>query len=166
MFGFGISRDTILDQDMAPQTSLMACIMGLAKFKYTLSIETETRPDGPSPLDLSPLIGTEYYNEQEKDIKHSHVCCYTFINDATRLNIETLPLPEIQPKCPPGWSAEAWDERVIYGTTEYHFYCSGLKPDDCLAVKVADRRENEKWVYVSVLISHLAWAHGRPGVAM
>ena len=121
------------------------------EFIYTLSTETETRTDGPPPpLNLSPLQGTKSYLAQAKNIKHSHVCYYTLTGDANKPIIQTLPLPETQPKCPPGWSAEAWDERTIFGTTRYHFYISAHKPDDILAVKVGDRRENEKWVYESI----------------
>ena len=124
--------------------------MMLAKVKHTLSVETETRPDGPPPVDLSPLSGTDSHVEQTKDVRHSHVCCYTLMTGAIKPIVETLPLPEVQPKCPPGWSAEAWDERAVYGTTKYHFYRSEMKPFDYLVVKVADRRGNGKWVYESI----------------
>ena len=127
----------------------MACIMTHTEFKHTLSIETEARPDDPPPPDLSHLGGIMSYMTQEKDIQHNHVCCYTMINASTVPIVEILPLPLIQPKCPPGWSAEAWDKRTIQGTTKYHFYYSALKPE-ILVLKVADRRENGKWVYESV----------------
>ena len=135
---------------MAPQTNLMACNMMIVKFKDTLSIETETRPDGPPPLDLSPLRGTESHLAQAKDTRHTHVCCDTMIDGVKQPIVETPPLPEIRPKCPLRWSAEAWDERIIYGTTRYHFYMSVFDSDDILAVKLADRRENGKWVYESI----------------
>ena len=131
--------------------------MELAFFKHTLSIETETRPDGPPPRDHSPLSGNDFHLAQEKDVKQTHVCFYTLKTGAIEPIVETLPLPEIQPKCPPGWSAEAWDKRVIYGTTKYHFYHSEPNPVDWLAVKVADRRENGKWVYESIDSKDVAW---------
>ena len=140
---------------MAPQTNLMACIMMPLRFKYTLSIETETRPDGPPPLILGPLRGTDSYIEQVKDIRHTHVCCHIKIDGVKKPIVETLPLPEVQPKCPPGWSAEDWDLRSIHGTTKYHFYISAFKPDGILAVKVANRTENDMWVYESINPTHV-----------
>ena len=48
------------------------------------------------------------------------------------------------------WSDKAWDARRIYGATRYHFWLSPLQPDDILVVKVADRRENGKYIYESI----------------
>ena len=154
--------ETILDREMAAQTKLMACIMwpayvvphpGIMRpghVKYVLPLETETRPDGPLPRDFSPYEGLRSHSRQGKDVKQTHVCSFATM-DGVKLKIaETLPLPEVQPKCPSEWSEEAWDGRVVYGSTKYYFYTSRHKQNDILAVKLADRRENGKWVYESV----------------
>ena len=135
---------------MASHTSLMACTMMHVKVKSTLSVETETRPNGDPPIDRSPLKGTAAYYAQEKDVQHTHVCYYTTGRNSMQPIVETLPLPKIQPKCPPGWSAEAWDLRFIYGTDKYHFYYSARMKNDMLVLKVSDRREDGTWVYESI----------------
>lgn len=114
-------------------------------------LETETRTCTPTAPDLSPLKGTEAYKAHAKNIRHTHVACYTYKDPPSKPVIETLPLPDVQPTCPPQWDAETWDERIVCGTMKYHYFCSGKDLDKRFMMKVSDTRDhNGKWVYEDI----------------
>ena len=63
------------------------------------------------------------------------------------MRIPYKPLPAIQPECPEHWSAEAWENRYVYGDSEYHIFASTTSKD-LFALKVSGKKDdNGRWVY-------------------
>lgn len=130
----------------------MVLFLDLESSKGTGYLETETRTDTPPAPDLSPLRGTEAYEAHAKDIHHTHVLCFTYKDPPSEPVIETLPLPDVQPTCPPHWDAEAWDKRMVLGTVKYHIFCSGINPDERFISKISDTTDhNGNWVYEDMM---------------
>ena len=97
----------------------------------------------PVPPTLHAPGGTGPYSQEAENIRRTHVSCCNDMDPSDR-TLFTLPLPNVQPKCPGAWNAELWDKRYVMGNTRFHIFFPSESLGESFILKVSDTLDSNK----------------------